>query len=78
MKFWKEHVTLRVWLMLATFVLGIALILIGWGAFDKLAAWTMSGKMTGLVIMLVGIAFLLACLALYNKPFEEPKAKKSK
>lgn len=69
MKFWKEHTALRMALMLATFVAGIALMIFG---------WAQTGKMSGLLVMLVGIAFLLACLALYNKPFEEPKVRKSK
>lgn len=69
MKFWKEHVALRLALMLATFVAGIGLLIFG---------WTMTGQLAGLVIMLVGVVLLLVTLALYNKPFEEPKAKKSK
>lgn len=69
MKYWKEHAALRMVLMLATFVVGIVLLVGG---------WTMTGKLSGLVIMLVGIAVLLVTLALYNKPFEEPKTKKSK
>lgn len=64
MKFWKEHVALRMALMLATFVVGIGLLIFG---------WTMTGKMTGLVIMLLGVGFLLGTLSLYNKPFEEPR-----
>ena len=67
MKFWKEHAALRMALMAATFVLGIALIIYG---------WTQTGQLSGLVIMLVGIGFLLCTLSLYNKPFEEPKAPK--
>lgn len=69
MKFWKEHVALRIVLMLATFVGGFILLIGGWG---------MTGKMSGLFVMLVGIALLLGTLALYNKPFEEPKAPRKK
>ena len=69
MKFWKEHTALRMALMLATFAVGIGLLIFG---------WTMTGKLSGLVIMLVGVGFLLGTLSLYNKPFEEPKAKKAK
>lgn len=61
MKFWKEHVILRMVLMLVTFVLGIGALIFG---------WTMTGKLSGLIIMLVGIGFLLGTLSLYNKPFE--------
>ena len=67
MKFWKEHVALRIALMAATFVLGIALILYG---------WMQTGQLSGLLIMLVGIAALLCTLSLYNKPFEDPKKPK--
>lgn len=69
MKFWKEHVALRMALMLGTFAAGMGLLI--WG-------WTMTGKIYGLGIMLVGVVLLLTTLALYNKPFEEPKHKKTK
>ena len=78
MKFWKEHGTLRMVLMAAFFISGMALIILGWGAFDKVMGWTMSGKLVGMIVMLVGIAFLLAALAIYNKPFGEPKTRKKK
>lgn len=78
MKYWKEHTALRVTLMAATFVLGAVLMVLGWGAFDKLLGLSLSGKLPGLFIMLAGIALLLTCLSLYNKPFEEPKAPKKK
>lgn len=67
MKFWKEHVALRVTLMLVTFVGGFALLIGG---------WRMTGQLAGAGVMLLGVALLLATLALYNKPFEEPKVKK--
>ncbi len=69
MKFWKEHTALRMALMLLTFVCGIALLIYG---------WSLTGQLGGLGLMLAGIALLLGTLALYNKPFEEPKSKKSK
>ena len=37
-----------------------------------------TGKLWGFAVMLVGIGFLLGCLSLYNKPFEEPRTKKTK
>ena len=46
MNFWKEHTALRVCLIALLFVAGLALVL--WG-------WTMTGQMTGLIIMLVGL-----------------------
>ncbi len=64
MKFWKEHTVLRLVLMLATFVLGIFLLIYG---------WKQTGQLGGLGLMLVGVALLLVTLALYNKPFEDPK-----
>ncbi|MBD5161587.1 MAG: hypothetical protein HDT14_06165 [Oscillibacter sp.] len=64
MKFWKEHTTLRVALMLVTFIAGIFLLVYG---------WKQTGKLGGLGLMLVGVVLLLVTLALYNKPFEDPK-----
>ena len=64
MQFWKEHTALRMVLMLLTFVLGLFLLIYG---------WKQTGQLGGLGLMLVGVALLLAALALYNKPFEDPK-----
>lgn len=61
MKFWKEHVALRIVLMLLTFVSGMVLLAVG---------WTMTGQLSGLGLMLAGVALLLTTLALYNKPFQ--------
>ena len=69
MKYWKEHAALRMALMAATFVLGMVLLVAG---------WKMTGQLAGLGLMLVGVALLLACLSLYNKPFEDPKPRKKK
>ena len=64
MQFWKEHAALRLVLMLVTFVLGIFLLIYG---------WKQTGQLGGLGLMQVGVALLLVTLALYNKPFEDPK-----
>ena len=64
MQFWKEHTALRVVLMLLTFAAGIFLLVYG---------WKQTGQLGGLGLMLLGTALLLVTLALYNKPFEEPK-----
>lgn len=64
MQFWKEHTALRMILMLVTFVLGLFLLIYG---------WKQTGQLGGLGLMLVGVALLLVTLALYNKPFEDPK-----
>ena len=66
MKFWKEHTTLRVVLIAAFFVVGMALTIFG---------WTIKGKLSGLGIMIVGVILLLSALMIYNKPFETEKRK---
>ena len=67
MQFWKEHTALRMVLMLLTFVLGLFLLIYG---------WRQTGQLGGLGLMLLGVALLLGTLALYNKPFEEPRGRK--
>lgn len=64
MKFWKEHAALRIVLMLATFLAGMVLLILG---------WRQTGRLGGLGLMLLGIVLVLTTLALYNKPFEDPK-----
>ena len=64
MQFWKEHTALRIVLMLLTFVLGLFLLNYG---------WRQTGQMRGLLLMQARLAQLLGTLALYNKPFEDPK-----
>ncbi len=66
MKFWQEHMQLRTVLMAVLFVAGLALVV----------GWRMTGSLTGLGIMLLGLALLLTALYLYNKPFSETKKKK--
>ena len=55
---------LRAALMTIFFISGLALVIFG---------WTITGKMSGLVIMLIGLVLLLTALMLYNKTYEEPK-----
>ena len=62
MRFWKEHVALRVSLIAILFVLGMALLIGG---------WMMHGQMKGLIIMIVGLVLLLVALRIYNRPFED-------
>ncbi len=62
MNFWKEHVALRIVLIAVLFIAGLGLVIGG---------WTMTGQMKGLVIMLVGLAMLIAALFIYNKPFTD-------
>ncbi len=66
MKFWKDHVALRVLLMIAFFIIGIVLLIVG---------WRMTGELAGLGLMVVGVIFLVTTFMLYNKPFETPKEK---
>ena len=60
--FWKDHPTLRIVLMLVLFVLAVVLVVSG---------WKMTGKLAGLGIMLVGVALLLAVLAIYNAAYQD-------
>lgn len=61
-KFLKEHVALRITLIALCFVVGMALLVLG---------WKMTGQMKGLALMLVGVAVLLTSLWLYNRPFQD-------
>ena len=69
MQFWKEHEKLRLALIAAFFLVGLALVIAG---------WKMTGSLAGLCVMLAGLALLLAALYLYNKAFTDPKPKKIK
>ena len=59
---WESHPALRMVLVLVLFVLSIALVTAG---------WKMTGQLAGLGIMLLGVALLLAVLALYNAPYQD-------
>ena len=61
MRFWKEHTGLRAALIALFFFGGLGLVICG---------WNMTGKLSGLGLMLVGVVLLLAALMIYNKPFE--------
>lgn len=60
--FWKTHPALRIVLMIVLFVLSIALVVAG---------WKMTGQLAGLGIILVGVALLLAVLAIYNATYQD-------
>ena len=60
--FWKNNPALRIVLMIVLFVLSIALVVAG---------WKMTGQLAGLGIMLVGVALLLAVLAIYNATYQD-------
>ena len=57
MNFWKNHLILRGILIVLFFVVGMVLTLVG---------WSMTGKLLGLGLMLVGIVLLLTALFVYN------------
>ena len=61
MNFWKNHTALRFVLIALFFVLGLALTLVG---------WSMTGKLAGLGLMLVGIVLLLTALLVYNAAYK--------
>ena len=58
---------LRALLMLIFSIGGLVMVIYG---------WTLTGKMSGLILMIVGVILLLTALLLYNKPFEDPKVRK--
>ena len=60
--FLTNHPALRIVLMIVLFVLSIALVVAG---------WKMTGQLAGLGIMLVGVALLLAVLAIYNATYQD-------
>ena len=60
--FWQNNPALRIVLMIVLFVLSIALVVAG---------WKMTGQLAGLGIMLLGVALLLAVLAIYNATYQD-------
>lgn len=67
MEFFKNNPGIRMILIAASFVIAIFLVVTG---------WQMTGQMAGLIKMMVGVAFLLVALKIYNITFEDPKKKK--
>ncbi|MDD7465700.1 MAG: hypothetical protein PUK59_05665 [Actinomycetaceae bacterium] len=65
----KRNTGLRIILILCFFVLGMVCVFLGW--FQE-------GKMSGLIIMLVGVVLLLTALFVYNAAFSDPKRKMPK
>ena len=66
MNYWKEHTSLRAVLIALFFLAGLVLVISG---------WTMTGRLSGLGLMSVGVILLLSALMVYNKPFETEKRK---
>ena len=67
MEFMKENPKIRVLLIIVNFLLALFFVITG---------WKMTGQMIGLIKMMIGVAFLLVSLKVYNITFEEPKKKK--
>ena len=67
MEFLKQNSGIRMILIAVSFVIAIFLVVTG---------WQMTGQMAGLIKMIVGVAFLLVALKIYNINFEDPKKKK--
>ena len=67
MEFFKNNPGIRMILIAVSFVIAIFLVVTG---------WQMTGQMAGLIKMMVGVAFLLVALKIYNINFEDPKKKK--
>ena len=67
MEFFKENPRIRMIFITVSFVIAIFLVITG---------WQMTGQMAGLIKMIVGVAFLLVALKIYNITFEDPKKKK--
>ena len=67
MEFFKQNPGIRMILIAVSFIIAIFLVITG---------WQMTGQMVGLIKMIVGVAFLLVALKIYNINFEEPKKKK--
>lgn len=62
MDFLKNNDKLRALIIALFFILGIVLTIVG---------WSMTGKLLGLGIMIVGIIFLLAALLVYNQGYKK-------
>ena len=67
MEFFKNNPGIRMVLITVSFVIAVFLVVTG---------WQMTGQMAGLIKMMVGVAFLLVALKIYNINFEDPKKKK--
>lgn len=62
MNFLKKHVAVRMILIALFFVAGLVLTLVG---------WSMTGKLLGLGLMLIGIILLLTALFVYNAAYKK-------
>ena len=61
MSFWKKYLTLRSVLIFLFFAGGLALVVVG---------WNMTGELSGLGVMFLGIVLMLTALLLYNRKYQ--------
>lgn len=66
MKFLKDHNWIRTALVLAFFVAGMVLTVVG---------WKMTGQLLGLGIMIAGVILLLTALFVYNSQYNSRNRK---
>jgi uncharacterized membrane protein len=67
MEYFKKKPKTRICLILLFFIEALVLVISG---------WQKTGQMAGLLEMIAGVILLLIALAIYNKPYEEPKKKR--
>lgn len=60
-EFLKEHPVIRMCIIAVLFLAGLVLVFTG---------WKLTGSLSGLGRMVLGVALLIAAIAVYNKPFE--------
>lgn len=60
---------LRIIFIALFFIIGLGLVIYG---------WSLTGKMSGLLLMLLGVVFLLTSIFVYNKPYGKEKKRKNK
>ena len=65
MKYWKDHASLRMILIALFFAAGLFAVIIG---------WTMTGKLKGLIWMIVGLILLLTALLVYNQGYTDGRS----
>lgn len=69
MEFFKQNPSIRVVLIIVSFIAALFFVITG---------WKMTGEMAGLIKMIIGVACLLVSLKVYNITFEDPKKKNKK
>lgn len=65
-EFFKTNPKVRIALIVVSFIIALFFVITG---------WKLTGEMTGLIKMILGVAFLLLSLKIYNITFEDKKIK---